>query len=488
MSIYCPNRVVTMFVRLTRVFEDYVLLIIIFAVSIVLLLLISQTDHTRLSNEMTTTNRNRTYFSIDTCFNADLCDDDKPKVYILNRQSERLKQILGSNEDIMVVTEDIVEACFVVLFVRSKKSMESMLNDQSLMGTITKFNLNLLIVDYQHSSYYNGSILSLKHASVLDCALLSTFYQTPNHHLSTKRSGSLNIDFSLIDTTAHILPFSVFYDKFILVNENFLFLTAKRHYLLTYHECTNRIDETLVSSTWLVIDFNCTKDNQAHNAELGLCFDNSKRTTMLLNSTFTFLMNDHRHDDSALWSIGLTVRLVEALQAGTIPVVFDTDMRLPLAECIRWDEIILFVSFGHFNKAFEILESISEAEVIERRRRAFNVYKAYFKDESTQFRTLMTFLKERLNLKLNGFDGFDGLNIVYEVNQQLDVGMLSVFINETRLLSRYLCPSIILSLGLGWVSTKSKITQSTQAKLKSGCKFLTKDALVQNMTFNCLQE
>ena len=50
------------------------------------------------------------------------------------------------------------------------------------------------------------------------------------------------------------------------------------------------------------------------------------------------------------------------------------------------------------------------------------MYKAYFKDEATQFRTVMTVLKERFHLKLNELDSCDGIQIVHEVNQQLDIG------------------------------------------------------------------
>ena len=125
------------------------------------------------------------------------------------------------------------------------------------------------------------------------------------------------------------------------------------------------------------------------------CYNQAERKAIMLNSTFVLLMSN---DPFYSWTYNLTVRLMEALKCGTVPVVLDMDIKLPLDELIAWDEIVIRLPYGRLTSLVPILLDVDETDLTNRRLRALNVYNAYFVSFTAQFRTLCAAIQERLAL------------------------------------------------------------------------------------------
>ena len=118
--------------------------------------------------------------------------------------------------------------------------------------------------------------------------------------------------------------------------------------------------------------------------------------------------------------------MIESLSVGTIPVLLNLDSKLPLNELINWDEIVLRLSVEYENKLEYVLINLNEADIINRRIKAFKVYNAYFKSVETQFQTLLTSIRERLRLPPPPFEYYS-VNDVVTIPQVTD---LSINMND----------------------------------------------------------
>lgn len=170
-----------------------------------------------------------------------------------------------------------------------------------------------------------------------------------------------------------------------------------RKYLLSYHQAheagqkVGYLKRSLEAYSSVLFETSCQRNSNS------LCYDLHKRTSVLLESTFTLLISSENEPG---WSAEMTYRLVEALKCSTIPVVIDSSLKLPLSELIAWDEIIIRVPYAHVNYLLPILSGIEQADLSNRRIKARNVYNSYFSTLTNQFRTLMASIQHRIGLPL----------------------------------------------------------------------------------------
>ena len=170
-----------------------------------------------------------------------------------------------------------------------------------------------------------------------------------------------------------------------------------RKYLLSYHQAheagqkVGYLKRSLEAYSSVLFETSCQGNSSS------LCYDLHKRTSVLLESTFTLLISSENEPG---WSAEMTYRLVEALKCSTIPVVIDSSLKLPLSELIAWDEIIIRVPYAHVNYLLPILSGIEQADLSNRRIKARNVYNSYFSTLTNQFRTLMASIQHRIGLPL----------------------------------------------------------------------------------------
>ena len=209
---------------------------------------------------------------------------------------------------------------------------------------------------------------------------------------SASVTNSLNIHFS-ISLNVEYLSQQLAQHNNVLLRYDY----KDRKYLLSYHqahEASQRVGylkRSLEAYSSVLFETSCQGNSSS------LCYDLHKRTSVLLESTFTLLISSENEPG---WSAELTYRLVEALKCSTIPVVIDSSLKLPLSELIAWDEIIIRVPYAHVNYLLPILSGIEQADLSNRRIKARNVYNSYFSTLTNQFRTLMASIQHRIGLPL----------------------------------------------------------------------------------------
>ncbi len=405
--------------------------------------------------------RRHSFASLKHCFNYKNCHlNEKFKIFFLGQTDDKWNEY----EDIVEIAHEVDQACIVLFFVREQKDLFFL---ENFLRQSEEANMNLLIIDVArkplgfsydqiHRYFSNGSITNnneyIKFREYIKCSLIAS-YNAPRD--DSTRNNNLNIHFSVTD-----LPR---FDMDVLnLSENFLFLSSKRHYLLTYHhhnilgkmslkttEIIDLIAKVFTSySINFIINLKCKRDTSFKT--LDLCFNRFTRAKFLINSTFSLILNEN-NDGLRFWSLDNTIRLVECLRVGTIPVLINQDIQLPLSELIAWDEVIIYLPKTHISRIDTFLQDINEAEVIKRRMKAHDVYKAYFMDSKTQFRTLITVLRQRLKLSPLQFSPLNSslyMAIESKIKYKFDsVDKPGVIQNKIKNLSRNSFVSQFFSMG-----------------------------------------
>jgi hypothetical protein len=327
------------------------------------------------------------------CFDMKECRQHKPLKLLFLNSILGLKPNLSSNADIFEAVTDSNHTCLTIWNIYDEMDVHGFDDFQN-------YRNNLVVIDHTADKSNKRKI-----RSVNECVLYASY----NAEFSDK--SDLNLDFSILSLNHLNL------EDLITSKKISFFLTFERQYLLTYHESKNaniyfyfnkeqliELQDDLVNRSDILLDLSCTSDEFVSKS---LCFETDQRELILLNSTFTLILN--REDE---WSVEDTTRLIESISVGTIPVLLDPNVKLPLCDNVAWNEIV--VRIPHLDYLNSILSSFNQADIIARRIRAYNVFKAYFADETSQFLTMLTLIRYRLNIQAMGFEASYGT--VYKPN------------------------------------------------------------------------
>jgi hypothetical protein len=281
-------------------------------------------------------------------------------------------------------------------------------------------------IDFNEVKYAHGrnKVIFIDHTSdkenrqkvraISECSLYASY------NMDQDDRNDLDLDISILSLN-HLDLNSLVFSKKIL------FLSFERRYFLTYHEALDasaqhsdqlkQVKNSLLKDRSIAIDLACTSDEVTYKS---LCFKTSQRELILLNSTFTLIVTADNE-----WSVENTIRLIESISVGTIPVLLDTNVKLPLGDYVAWNEIVIRIP--RLDHLHPILSSLNEADIMNRRIKAYNVFKAYFSDETSQFLTLLTLVRNRLSIQAMGFEESYGneysLDLPDTFNETLQINM-----------------------------------------------------------------
>lgn len=315
-------------------------------------------------------------------FNYDQCEFNN-NLFIWNNNipNLNLKEISQSSS---LVTNSS-NACLIAIF----------LNNETNLNESKQFlNKNLILIDLndyfhtRHKEYLNSSSI-----------ILASF------NLNKFHNSDFTIDFSILQ------PNNINY--FNQLNSIYIDYKQERKHLLSYHRSKPiKILDIILKQTIYEIELNCKSEDE-YNYQ---CYELETRLNHLVQSKFTLLLKTNSNQQ---WSNENTLRLIEALNTGCIPVLIESDLKLPLDNLIAWNEIIIRIPLAKINYLSSILVNINENELQLRQIKARNVYQAYFSSQTTMFKTLIASVQFKFNLLLMSMPNIQRAELQMKINDEI---------------------------------------------------------------------
>uniref|UniRef100_A0A8C4QVL1 Exostosin-like glycosyltransferase 3 n=1 Tax=Eptatretus burgeri TaxID=7764 RepID=A0A8C4QVL1_EPTBU len=127
------------------------------------------------------------------------------------------------------------------------------------------------------------------------------------------------------------------------------------------------------------------------------CGDHTSRLDVLQRSTFALVIAPHATEGSPTASVAL--RVLEALEAGAVPVVLGSDARLlPFGEMVRWERAAILLPKARATELHFVLRSIADADVLSLRRQGHFIWDSYLGSIGVVVKAMLAAMRTRLCL------------------------------------------------------------------------------------------
>ena len=183
-------------------------------------------------------------------------------------------------------------------------------------------------------------------------------------------------------------------------------LPANRKYMLSFvgnygkpkkgsrNENTISVDDLKQLSSEakdMLIQLSCQVDEEFSNYNYWqLCWSHNERAKVLKASTFALIIQFG--DDQTM----TLVRLMEALQYGSIPVIISDNVLLPLSDIIDWHRATITLHEAQFPQLNFVLRTISVNDLFHIRRQGRFLWETYFSTTKTVLQSIMAAIQTRL--------------------------------------------------------------------------------------------
>jgi len=125
-----------------------------------------------------------------------------------------------------------------------------------------------------------------------------------------------------------------------------------------------------------------------------LCEDSTSRQERLKKATFCLILPPSNR--SVISSEAIQVRLVECLQAGSIPVVLSQDIVLPLSEVIDWTKAAIILPVQRITELHFLLRTFPHSDIFTLKRQGRLVMETYLSSAGNMFQSLLGVVRHRL--------------------------------------------------------------------------------------------
>lgn len=177
------------------------------------------------------------------------------------------------------------------------------------------------------------------------------------------------------------------------------FLSFEGHTANEQHVALNNKDLLLLSkeSNDFYIRTNCnnTAVKSRGRQEWSLCGSHSDRIKLLKHSTFT-LITGVKSSKGLLDSTH--IRLLEALQCGSVPVILSKPSLLPFSEFINWHLASVILPSARITELNALLRTVTTADLLQLRRQGRFLWENYFSTRKSILYTTLAAVRTRLSL------------------------------------------------------------------------------------------
>ncbi|CAG03555.1 unnamed protein product [Tetraodon nigroviridis] len=146
----------------------------------------------------------------------------------------------------------------------------------------------------------------------------------------------------------------------------------------------------------VLVEFTCKNPQPSLPTEWALCDQREDRMEVLKASTFALVIAPG--DGQLLASAGCGMRLFEAMEVGTIPVVLGDHVSLPYHQFIRWSEAAIMVPKPRVTELHFLLRSLSDNDVLAMRRQGRFLWETYFSTSENVLNTLLASIRTSIQV------------------------------------------------------------------------------------------
>lgn len=146
----------------------------------------------------------------------------------------------------------------------------------------------------------------------------------------------------------------------------------------------------------VLVEFTCKNPQPSLPTEWALCEEREDRMEVLKLSTFALVIAPG--NGQLVASAGCGMRLFEAMEVGTIPVVLGDHVSLPYHQFIRWSEAAIIVPKPRVTELHFLLRSLSDNDVLAMRRQGRFLWETYFSTSENVLNTLLASIRTSIQV------------------------------------------------------------------------------------------
>lgn len=146
----------------------------------------------------------------------------------------------------------------------------------------------------------------------------------------------------------------------------------------------------------VLVEFTCKNPKPSLPTEWALCGEREDRMEVLKVSTFALVIAPG--DGQLVASAGCGMRLFEAMEVGTIPVVLGDQSSLPYHQFIRWSEAAIIVPKPRVTELHFLLRSLSDNDMLAMRRQGRFLWETYFSTSENVLNTLLASIRTSIQV------------------------------------------------------------------------------------------
>jgi len=153
------------------------------------------------------------------------------------------------------------------------------------------------------------------------------------------------------------------------------------------------------TSDKFLFSFSCTSIDQSQDVQetdWSLCGDTQSRKKRLLKATFCLILQPSNR--TVLSSPVIQTRLLECLEAGSIPVVLSRDIILPLEEVVDWSKAAIILPVQRVTELHYLLRTLPHTDVFNMKRQGRLILETYLSTDGTMVQAMMGVLRHRLSI------------------------------------------------------------------------------------------
>jgi len=148
-----------------------------------------------------------------------------------------------------------------------------------------------------------------------------------------------------------------------------------------------------------LFSFSCSSLDQrlsVEDTDWMLCGDKESRKKRLLKATFCLILQPSNR--MVISSPVIQTRLIECLEAGSIPVVLSRDISLPLDEVVDWSKAAIILPVQRVTELHYLLRTLPHSDIFTLKRQGRLIHETYLSKHESMIQAMLGVIRHRLSI------------------------------------------------------------------------------------------